>query len=116
MAGAALFFRLLDRSDSLVSQGPYTSPDENIADVGAYGNVALSTRVFSPGTTGDTVVFEHAAVKEETAWVVLGSHSIATQPQAPFADAFENTLRFIRLRVPNPSPSMSLSIDLIARP
>jgi hypothetical protein len=115
MAGSALFARLVDSSDRLFK--PYTSPDERIVDVGAYPHVASSIRILAGAFSG-SVYLQHAAVKEESAWINLVQYSlnVGQCPGVAHYDAFENTLRYLRARTTNGDYATSLSIDIVARP
>lgn len=89
---------------------------EYAIDVGPYNYVTVQMRVLSPAATG-TLLLQHAAVNEESAYVTAGGPGDNADLSVTTGSEFvlQSPLRFLRWSIDGLSGSATFMIDVIGR-
>ncbi len=110
----AAYFRL---QDLIKVSGSSTQDKRDAIDVGNHRFVVIQTRVPVQASTSGTLYFQHAAVREEEAFVDFdpGNISIDLTSGSNVVVVIQDPLRFLRWRVDNVSAEAKFLADAIAR-
>ena len=87
---------------------------EEAIDVGNYRNLVIQTRIPSNSTTG-TLVLEHAAVLEESAFAEISGFSVSLSADTNDVATVQDPLRYLRWKITTITGTAKFNIDIIAR-
>ena len=110
MAG---YLRLQDTL-TVAANDPQTQEREFAADVGQYKTISVQVQVMKAATAG-SLVLQHAAVNEESAYRSIGGVSIDLTTTTGGEPVIEAPLRFLRWKLENLNGDVSFLVDLVAR-